>query len=213
MCFKLSKLVYDCREKLSGTQKSILAYLAYRTGEKTGQCNPSFRRMELDTGFNKDTLVENIKYLVEKGWVSISKSFNSTNQYLINLDRFIVDKPVDEINGVRVDRTPSVRIGRTLVYGETVQNNHIKDHFIKDHMIEGVEICGQVLHAENILLELKWIKRDIKHYVKFFGAEKIIFEAKRVHEMYMLGKVKFEKRGAYLRRILENIDKRVKYNK
>ncbi len=217
MCFKLSELVYSCRAKISPTRKNILAYLGFRFNEKTGRCNPSLRRMELDLGYTKANLILNLRWLEENGWITISKSENLTNQYDLNIEKFTVDKPVDNPVNENMGSIAAIPGGSIAAIPEVVsqqyQNNHINNNLLNNNNDWEAKICEQVQLAHSVLKVMGWYKNQRVRYINFFGAERILSEAKKVNELCKAGKITANKMGAYLRKVLNNIDNRVQCRK
>lgn len=217
MCFNLSNLVYSCRKKFTVAQKSVLSYLSFRTNDKTGQCNPSLRRMGLDVQLTRANLVLNLKWLDDNGWITISKSKNLTNQYTINVEKFAVDKAVDKPVCREMGGIGAIPLGGIGAIPEAVSeqylNNHLNHNLLNHNNDWEEKICAQEEIAQNILIEMGWYKKQSEHYIEFFGAKKILSEIKKVAELCRAGRMPENKMGAYLRKVLINIDNRVKYRK
>jgi hypothetical protein len=152
MCFKLINKVYSLRDTMSVSQKSVLAYLASRTNEKTGQCNPSLNRISEDISLSRRRVIDSLNWLEENNWIIKKNSINLTNQYNINLSKFSVNKSVDE-ESMSDEATPSSGIvSSPRLVSERPLNDHIKDHIIKDQYDHVEKICGKNAKKEKLFL-------------------------------------------------------------
>ncbi|WP_029190633.1 helix-turn-helix domain-containing protein [Verrucomicrobium spinosum] len=68
----------------SSTQKGVLNALAARYNERTGQCNPSIGRMQLDTGYSDRAICNALSELEEGGHLKIVRNSGCKSSYLLH---------------------------------------------------------------------------------------------------------------------------------
>ena len=71
---------------LKGPAKTVLLVLAHRANDKNGKCWPSYKRLVLDTGLNRTTIIRAITRLEGLGLLDVIRSNRKVNKYFLNFD-------------------------------------------------------------------------------------------------------------------------------
>jgi hypothetical protein len=83
-------MVWAVEQPVAGTQKLVLVLLGNRHNHDTGRCDPSLARIAKDAGLGRDCIIEAVKALAEKGFITTHRRqrFNgsfTSNCYTLNM--------------------------------------------------------------------------------------------------------------------------------
>ena len=105
MGYKNTERVYRGVTDTSPTEQAVLAYIAHRADDETGQCHPAGVRIASETHFSRAAVMRALDVLREKGvlrWVSGGRTKGGralSNLYTVNLP------PLDKSKGKAVDNS------------------------------------------------------------------------------------------------------------
>lgn len=150
--------------------KLILAYMLSHTGAGKNSCFPSYSKMAKDLKLSKSTVSQNIKYLLDNGFIEVinqftENKFKKSNKYVL---KFLDPKFIYCTDG----STQYSTTDSTHVVPETVHNvyrNNNNNNNIINNNSNGTELYHKIFNAfnsvekiDNYAVEGKSIKQIIK---------------------------------------------------
>jgi Helix-turn-helix domain len=96
------------REDLSGTEKSVLAYLAYRANDETGECFPGQVLMAKECSLTDRSVRRALASLKEKGLLTSQRRFQNSDIHTLALPG--PDAIPDSVAGIIRDSMPDMAI-------------------------------------------------------------------------------------------------------
>lgn len=100
----LDATLWAWKQKLKPAQKLLLLSLADRAGENM-ECYPSIKRLELDTGLNRKTIISHLKQMCEDGLiVDTGKRVGSTQQ--VKVYKMTLVEKREELNSPKNGTVP-----------------------------------------------------------------------------------------------------------